>query len=67
MDNTLDHVPTDRAPDGPPMQSPAPILAAVAAIAILVLTGLMATEFIWSAQHPVAVAHTPAAAPAKPG
>ncbi|HPN04727.1 MAG TPA: hypothetical protein PK050_02890 [Hyphomonadaceae bacterium] len=40
------------------MSSPAPVLAFVAAVAIIVLTGLMATEFIWAAQHPVAVAHT---------
>lgn len=53
------------APEGPPhvdppMSSPAPVLAVVAAIAILVLGGLMATDFIWSASHPVTVAHTPA-------
>jgi hypothetical protein len=40
------------------MSSPAPVLAFVAAVAIIVLTGLMATDFIWTAQHPVAVTHT---------
>jgi len=51
-----------------PMESPGPILAVVAAIAILVIGGLMATEFIWTASHPVTVAHAPAAhtAPAAP-
>jgi hypothetical protein len=42
------------------MSSPAPVLAVVAAAAILLLTGLMATDFIWTAQHPLTVAHTPA-------
>ena len=42
-----------------PMESPGPILAVVAAIAILVLGGLMATDFIWTAQHPVTTAHAP--------
>ncbi|HOY79908.1 MAG TPA: hypothetical protein PLN33_19000 [Hyphomonadaceae bacterium] len=49
---------TDHPHVDPPMSSPAPVLAFVAAVAIIVLTGLMATEFIWAAQHPVAVAHT---------
>lgn len=49
----------DAAPHvDPPMQSPAPFLAALAAFAILLLGGLMATDFIWTAQHPVTVAHT---------
>lgn len=43
-----------------PMSSPAPFLAVVAGIAILVLGGLMATDFIWSTSHPVTIAHTPA-------
>ncbi len=44
-----------------PMESPGPILAVVAAVAILLLGGLMATDFIWTAQHPVTTAHAPAA------
>lgn len=51
-----------------PMETPAPFLAAIAALAILIIGGLMATEFIYTAQHPVTVAHTPAsqAAPVAP-
>lgn len=52
--------------DPTPMESPGPIILAVAVVAALVLTGLMITDLVWQFEGPVTAASRAAPAAAAP-
>lgn len=65
MKNDISHPPEHLPTVAPPMEAPTVILLVLGVGAALLLTGLMVTDFVWTAQHPVTIA-APASPPAHP-